>query len=108
MHKKAKQIRGYNQSELIAKQISRKCNIKYLENILIKHKENQKQSELPKEERYQNVKGVYKIIRPELIEKQNILLFDDIYTTGSTIKECRKELLNAKAKKVDCLSLAKR
>ena len=55
----------------------------------------------------ENVKDVYKLIKPEKINNKNVLIFDDIYTTGSTIMSCAKELEKAHVKKIGILTLAK-
>lgn len=57
--------------------------------------------------REQNVKNVYKLINNEKIINKNILLIDDIFTTGSTVNECSKMLKLAGAKKIDILTIAK-
>lgn len=103
-----KKIRGYNQTELLAKCINKKIGINYLKDIIIKVKKNEKQSSLNKANRIENVKNVYKLQNEHLIKNKKILILDDIYTTGSTIKECRKELLKSEAKKIDVLVIAKR
>lgn len=95
--KKRLHQRGYNQSALIARKISKNSNILY-ENILIKYKNNLPQSTLNKEKRMQNVKNVYKLQNMPTIRKKKILLFDDIYTTGSTVNECAKILKQARSR----------
>ncbi len=107
-YKKNQQIRGYNQTELITNQIAKTLSLKCLNNVLIKTKENKKQSELKKEERILNVQDVYELRNSKIIKNKSILLIDDIYTTGSTIKECRKTLLKGNPKNIDCLCIAKR
>lgn len=103
-----KKIRGYNQTELLAKQIKDRFNIKYRNDIILKIKQNKRQSELTEKERIENVKNVYRLQKQEEIKNKNILLLDDIYTTGNTIKACRKELQKAEPKKIDILVMAKR
>ena len=107
IHKKRKNERGYNQSELIAKEISR--NIKELKygKILRKIKNNERQSSLSKDKRNQNVKGVYQIENSQIIKGKKVILFDDIYTTGSTVEECSKVLKANNAKEIMILTLAK-
>ena len=107
IHKKRKNERGYNQSELIAKEISR--NIKELKygKILRKIKNNERQSSLSKDKRNQNVKGVYQIENIQIIKGKKVILFDDIYTTGSTVEECSKVLKANNAKEIMILTLAK-
>ncbi len=108
MFYKNKKIRGYNQTELLTKKMQEKLNVEYCENILIKIKQNKRQSELSEKERKINVKNVYTIQDGEKIKGKNILLVDDIYTTGNTIKECMKELKKAKPNKIDAFVIAKR
>lgn len=84
--------RGYNQSELLAKQIAMKLEIPYEKFVLIKKKDNAKQSTLSLTKRKSNVYGVYTVWQAEKIVGKNILLIDDIFTTGSTVNECCRVL----------------
>ena len=109
MTKKKIAQRGYNQSELIAKEISKSIrNLKFLGDVLIKNKETAIQSTLDKKQRLENVKSAYKIENEQKIKEKSILLFDDIYTTGATCQECKKVLLEAGAKAVGILTIAKK
>ena len=93
MTKKKVRKRGYNQSELIAKQIAKKIpNLKLESRILAKTNENRTQSSLNKKQRQENVKDVYKIQNAEKMKEKNIIIFDDIYTTGATVNECARVL----------------
>ena len=109
MFEKKKSKRGYNQTELISKEIAKKLDITFNNNILFKIKENKTQSLLNYHERKQNVLNVYKINDSETknVSNKKIILFDDIYTTGFTVKECIKELEKLNPKKIDVLVLAK-
>ena len=107
IHKKRKAQRGYNQTQLIASKISRCLNIKFCNNVLVKNKDIIAQSKLNKKERIQNIKGAFRILNSEEIKGKNILLLDDIYTTGSTANECSKILKKAGAKKLGVLTIAK-
>ena len=111
MHNKRKKIRGYNQAELIARDLSNNiCNIKY-EDILIKKSNVMPQSLLNREQRIQNAKNIYdlKTNNKNLssMESKKILLFDDIYTTGSTAMECAKVLKRLKPKRIGIMTIAK-
>ena len=107
IHKKRENERGYNQSELIAKELARKIpNIEY-KNLLTKVKNTPKQSSLSMLERIENVKNVYEIQNRQIIDNKKIVLFDDIYTTGNTANECSRILKENNAKEVLVLSLAK-
>ena len=107
IHKTRIRKRGYNQSELIAKELAKKLNIGYNKKVLIKVRKNKPQSILNKKERKENTENVYKIINKEKIYDKKILIFDDIYTTGATINACIKEIEKAKVKKIGVLTLAK-
>ena len=107
VHKKRKRQRGYNQTELIAKEIAKEMNLKIERNVLIKTINTKPQSELSKEDRKCNIKDVFKVQNKEKILKKNILIFDDIYTTGSTANECAKTFKKAGVKKVGVLTIAK-
>lgn len=105
--KKRLKNRGYNQSLLYAKDISKENNIQLENKVIIKIKNNNAQSSLNKEEREQNVQGVYKVINSKKVKNKKILLLDDIYTTGSTLNECSKELIKAGASYIDVFTIAK-
>ncbi len=113
--KKRYKERGYNQSLLIAKEISMQIsyetnnNIKLelVNNCLIKTKNIIEQSKLNKEDRQHNIQGVYTLKNGSILANKSILLIDDIYTTGSTVNECSRVLQQAKPNKIGVLVLAK-
>lgn len=105
--KKRNKERGYNQSMLIADEIANKTNLGLVNNCLIKTKNIIEQSKLNKEDRQQNIQGVYSLQNERLITNKKILLVDDIYTTGSTVNECCKILQQANPKTIGVLVLAK-
>ena len=108
IHKKRKNERGYNQSELIAKKIALGIENLTFENRIIKKRiNNKKQSMLNREERRRNVENAYELINNEKIINKKIILFDDIYTTGCTVNEIAKLLKNNGAKEVLVLTIAK-
>ena len=74
---------------------------------LYKTKNIIEQSKLNKEDRQKNIQGVYEIINKERIKDKNIVLFDDIYTTGSTVNACAKILKENGAKEILVLTIAK-
>ena len=93
--KSRKKERGYNQSELVAKGISKIISVKIEKNKLYKIKDIPPQSTLNKEQREENVKKAYKVKNIEKIQNKKILIIDDIYTTGNTVNECAKTLVEA-------------
>lgn len=105
--KKRLKERGYNQCLLISREIAQKTNLELVNNCLIKTKNIIEQSKLNKEDRIQNIQGVYELKNQQLIENKKILLIDDIYTTGSTVNECSKILQQGNPNKIGILVLAK-
>ena len=75
--------------------------------VLIKTKNNVPQSTLDKKSRIINAKNVYKIQNLDKIQNKKVLVFDDIYTTGSTVRACVEELKKAGPSKIGILTLAK-
>lgn len=108
IHKIRKNERGYNQSELIAKKIAENIeNLKYENQVVKKEIHNNMQSKLDKSSRNQNVKNVYKVVNTQKIKNKRIILFDDIFTTGSTVNEISKILKQNGAKQILVLTIAK-
>lgn len=108
IHKDRMRTRGYNQSELIAKDLAYEIkNIKLENRVLIKTKNIIAQSSLNKKQRENNIKDVYQIKSVEEVINKKILLLDDIYTTGSTVNECAKILKEAGCKEVGIITIAK-
>jgi ComF family protein len=102
--KKRINYRGYNQSEELAKRLSFKLGLEY-RNILEKVKETKSQVELGKEERELNIKDSFSL--KEDIRDKNILLIDDVFTTGSTIEEASRLLKQTGAKHVWAVVVAR-
>lgn len=107
--------RGFNQAELIAKHLFAKVKplrnaqgLTLCENVLYKIKETPSQVSIKNRgERLNNLKDCFAIKNPEIIKDKNIILIDDISTTGATIREARKVLRNAGAKKIIALVVAR-
>lgn len=108
IHKKRFYNRGYNQSELLSKEICKNLKgINFRTDILFKIKNNTAQSTLNKIERTLNVKNVYEIKNANLIKDKKILLIDDIYTTGNTVNECSRILKENGAKEIGIFTISK-
>lgn len=97
--------RGYNQAALLAEEIASSLHLPYAE-VLQKLKNNQEQHNLSREERLTNVLGVYCCSRPQAVQGKSVLLCDDIVTTGSTLRECARILLESGAKAVCAVCFA--
>ncbi len=109
MHKNNLRERGYNQSELIAKEVYKIDEGKNFDielEALAKTKETPHQSTLKnKNERLKNLKGCFSA-NSDLVKNRNIILIDDVITTGTTMSEASKTLREAGAKKIVGFSLA--
>lgn len=100
MTKKSMRKRGYNQSELLAKSISKRLKTPVLKDAVVKVKETSEQKSLSHRERVKNLAGCFKVEKRTEIKGKNILLIDDVMTTGATADEICKRLLNAGAKQI--------
>lgn len=88
--------RGYNQSGLIAKKLSKFLNIPYCADILIKTQNSKRQSIQNFKERQESVKNVFDVAdNNNVIVGKKILLIDDVFTTGATVNECSRVLKRA-------------
>lgn len=105
--KKKLKKRGFNQSELIARDISNETGLILIKNSVIKVKEGESQVNLNAKEREENVKDSFNVIKPELIHGKNIIIIDDVATTMSTLNELAGVLKEAGAKKIACYTLAR-
>ena len=108
VHKTKKSLRGYNQAALIAEEFSRRAGFTADDDVLIRTRETHIMRSLGPEQRRENIRGAFGIRprrMPEIAGK-NILLIDDIYTTGATIDELAVVLRDAGAARVDFLAFA--
>jgi len=103
--KKKKREAGVDQAECLSKLIAKKLKIQYM-NILV-HKGNTQQKLLNAQERLMNVEDAYEIKNNVNVTGKNIILFDDVITTGATINKCRELLLNAGADSVTIFSICR-
>lgn len=106
LHQLRKTERGFNQSKYIANGISKKMKIKVRNNILRRVKYTETQTNLTLNEREKNIAEAFKVRYERTIENKSFLLVDDVITTGATIRECGKVLLDAGADKVYACSAA--
>lgn len=107
MHIKKQKKRGYNQTELIGEKISEKLNIPCYSNLFKKIVNTKTQSKLNGKARQKNIKNAFFLENELIVENKNIILFDDIFTTGATVNECSRILKNAGAKEILVMVLAK-
>jgi ComF family protein len=98
--------RGYNQAALLAKGYSQVLNAMLDEQTLIRVEDTSTQTRKNRYERYENMNEMFKCMDVQMLSGKNILLIDDVITTGSTIESCASELLKAGCNKVYVASIA--
>ena len=107
LHPQRLKQRGYNQSLLLARRISRLRSIPLNFTALLRVRHTQPQTLLSGPERHKNISGAFEVRCSEAIAGEKILLIDDVFTTGATVQECSKVLLHAGAAEVHVLTLAR-
>jgi ComF family protein len=107
LHTRRLRERGFNQSLLLARQVSQRRSIPLNFTSLRRSRQTQPQTQLSGPERQKNVRGAFEVRTAEAVAGKRILLIDDVFTTGATVQECAKALLDARAKRVDVLTLAR-
>ena len=105
LSKERRHERGFDQSELTAKYVGELLH-KQSKALLQKTRQNKNQHDLNLSERIMNVKGVYAAVNTEFIKNRNILLMDDIATTGNTLAECCRILKENGAGNIICAAIA--
>ena len=104
--------RGFNQSYLLARHISRQLDIPLFKHGLVRQRATPKQSGLNQRARQQNLRGAFKF-NPgakdsiEYLKGKHIVIVDDVITTGSTMHEVAKVLSRAKPAEISLLAIAK-
>jgi competence protein ComFC len=106
LHRRRRWERGFNQAEVLARNIGRIKHLPVEAGAIQKIRNVPPQTSLEHEERAQNVRGAYQAIHAEKIRGKVVLLVDDVYTTGSTLRECAAVLRKAGAKDVRAVTIA--
>ncbi|MEK7162968.1 MAG: ComF family protein [Patescibacteria group bacterium] len=107
LHPHRERERGFNQAKLLAEIIACHFNLPMV-NSLKRIKNNDPQAKMKNsEKRIKNISGCFEIKNPEAIQEKNIILIDDVFTSGATINEAVKILKEGGAKKIIALVLAK-
>lgn len=107
LHIKKLRQRGFNQSVILAQALKKKWQIPLNYFLLKRSKSTLTQTGLHKKEREKNIKGAFAVTDTKAAEEKNIILIDDVYTTGATVNECAKTLRKAGAKDIAVLTLAR-
>ena len=111
LHVRKRAQRGFNQSELIAraavKQLQRPQRLQILAGTLVRRRDTESQIGLTRHQRRENLRGAFAVAEPEGIVNGNILLVDDVFTTGTTAAECARVLRKAGAERVWVATVAR-
>ncbi len=107
LHKVKKRTRGFNQSELLTREISKNMNWKHLPNLIKRKRFTETQTKLNKEQRKKNVSLAFKINPKYEIKGKNILLVDDVFTTGATANSITAALKEKQVNKVYVFTIAR-
>ena len=106
LSKRKMRQRGYNQCDYIAKGLSRATGIPVIKNVVKRLKNNETQTHKSRDERWQNVEGIFALSDATLLEGKHILLIDDILTTGATLASCAKSIQEGCQCKISIFTLA--
>lgn len=108
IHRDKLKARGYNQAKLMAAPLAEKLGLLCASGALIKVKHMDSMSNLSAAQRRENIKNSFTVAKGQgkIIEGKNVLLVDDVYTTGSTADECSRMLTEAGAESVCVICLA--
>lgn len=109
LHPQRLRWRGFNQAELLGELVAKNLGIRFVPDLLLRVKNTKPQVELDKYERQINIRGAFASNKncKLKIENWNFILFDDVWTTGATLKEAGKVLKRNGAKKVWGLTIAR-
>lgn len=107
LHARRLRERGFNQAQTIAAGCFAHWKKRIALNLLIRHRSTTPQSLLSGKERRQNLHDVFSLVDPGRVSGAQVLLVDDVYTTGSTVNACSKVLRQAGAKRIEVFTLAR-
>jgi len=107
LHPRRQRERGFNQSLLLARFLAASLEIHLQPRLMSRTRATLPQSDLPRSQKFENLKGAFEVRRPEEIANKGVLLVDDIMTSGATMREASEMLLEAGAEKVFVYTLAR-
>jgi competence protein ComFC len=106
LHPARKRERGYNQSELLAREVGSHLGLPVMNRALKRIKNTPSQTGLRREKRLENVKGAFRVRETDAVKGRTVLLVDDVTTTGATLEACGEALALAGATKISAVVAA--
>jgi len=106
IHRERERERGFNQSVLLARHFCHAVGLPLWDDVLVRAVYRQPQVGLNAAQRAQNVKDAFRVVRSEEVAGKRVLLMDDVWTTGSTLNEAARALLQVGAAHVFALTVA--
>ena len=111
LHRDKRRQRGFNQSEKIARAALKfvRANGRFIldTDVLLRHRPTQSQIGLTRHQRRENIRGAFKVAKPGAVSGREVLLVDDVFTTGTTVSECARILRRQGASKVWVATVAR-
>lgn len=107
LHKKRRRERGFNQSLILALHLAKGLKYPLESRILFRPVFRPPQTSFSAEERRRNARGVFDVKSAERVQRKTVLLVDDVYTTGATLQECARILLESGAGEIRAVTLAR-
>jgi len=111
LHPRKQAQRGFNQADLISRvalqQLARPDRFQLRTGVLVRQRETGSQIGLTRHQRRENLRGAFAVIDPTQLAHRNVLLVDDVFTTGTTASECARVLRRAGAARVWVVTVAR-
>jgi ComF family protein len=107
LHPRRQRERGFNQASLLARRVGRAWRVPVRDDALVRAVATPSQTELDAPARRANVRGAFRVRRPDAVAGHHVLLVDDILTTGATLSECARCLREGGAATVGALTVAR-
>ncbi|MBN2356133.1 ComF family protein [candidate division KSB1 bacterium] len=107
LHKVRQRQRGYNQAEKLARSIGRTCGVPLWTDVLLRRRPTPSQARMNRSDRMRNLLGAFAVVKPDRVAQKKLALVDDVLTTGSTLEECSRTLIDAGAARVIVISLVR-